>query len=82
MTNPNEVYLGGNVLFHSTDGGKNWKPISPDLTRNDKTKQQSSGGPIWLDLSGAETVGAILSMSISPVDPRRSGWAPTMAWRR
>ncbi|MGZ4895161.1 MAG: hypothetical protein ACXVJ0_01960 [Candidatus Angelobacter sp.] len=70
MTDPNEVYLGGNVLFRSTDGGKSWNPISPDLTRNDKTKQQSSGGPIWLDLSGAETVGAILSMSISPVDPK------------
>jgi photosystem II stability/assembly factor-like uncharacterized protein len=70
MTDPNEVYLGGNVLFRSTDGGKGWKPISPDLTRNDKTKQQSSGGPIWLDLSGAETVGAILSISISPVDPK------------
>jgi len=69
-TDPNEVYLGGNVLFRSTDGGKSWNPISPDLTRNDKTKQQSSGGPIWLDLSGAETVGAILSMSISPVDAK------------
>ncbi|HLW54132.1 MAG TPA: hypothetical protein VKW06_14945 [Candidatus Angelobacter sp.] len=69
-TNPDEVYLGGNVLFHSTDGGQHWTPISPDLTRNDKSKQQSSGGPIYLDLSGAETVGAILSMSISPVDPK------------
>jgi photosystem II stability/assembly factor-like uncharacterized protein len=70
LTNPNEVYLGGNVLFRSTDGGKTWNPISPDLTRNDKSKQQSSGGPIYLDLSGAETVGAILSISISPVDPK------------
>jgi len=69
-TDPNEVYLGGNVLFRSTDAGAHWTPISPDLTRNDKTKQQSSGGPIWLDLSGAETVGAILSFSISPVDPK------------
>jgi photosystem II stability/assembly factor-like uncharacterized protein len=69
-TDPNEVYLGGNVLFRSTDGGKTWNPISPDLTRNDKSKQQSSGGPIYLDLSGAETVGAILSISISPVDPK------------
>jgi photosystem II stability/assembly factor-like uncharacterized protein len=68
-TDPNDVYLGGNVLFHSTDGGAHFAPISPDLTRNDKTKQLSSGGPIWLDLSGAETVGAILSMSLSPVDP-------------
>ena len=29
VTDPNEVYLGGNVLFRSTDGGKNWTPISP-----------------------------------------------------
>jgi photosystem II stability/assembly factor-like uncharacterized protein len=69
-TDPNEVYLGGNVLFRSTDGGQHWTPISPDLTRNDKTKQQSSGGPIYLDLSGAETFGAILSISISPIDPK------------
>jgi photosystem II stability/assembly factor-like uncharacterized protein len=67
---PNEVYLGGSVLFRSTDAGQHWTPISPDLTRNDKSKQQSSGGPIFLDLSGAETVGAILSMSLSPVDPK------------
>ncbi|HEY6305940.1 MAG TPA: hypothetical protein VI488_05700 [Candidatus Angelobacter sp.] len=69
-TDPNEVYLGGNVLFRSTDGGQHWTSISPDLTRNDKSKQQSSGGPIYLDLSGAETFGCILSISISPADPK------------
>lgn len=69
-TNPNEVYLGGNVLFRSTDGGAHWNPISPDLTRNDKSKQVSSGGPVFLDMSGAETFDAILSISISPVDPK------------
>lgn len=66
---PNTVYLGGNVLFRSTDGGANWKPISPDLTRNDKSKQLSSGGPVELDLSGAETFDTILSVSVSPTDP-------------
>lgn len=69
-SDPNEVYLGGNVLFRSTDGGTNWTPISPDLTHNDKSKQVSSGGPVFLDLSGAETFDAILSISISPVDPK------------
>jgi photosystem II stability/assembly factor-like uncharacterized protein len=69
-TNPNEVYLGGNVLFKSTDAGAHWKPISPDLTRNDRSKQESSGGPVNLDLSGAETFGAILSFSLSPADPK------------
>jgi hypothetical protein len=28
----------------SKDGGRSWRVISPDLTRNDKSKQQSSGG--------------------------------------
>lgn len=69
-TDPNEVYLGGNVLFRSTDGGAHWTPISPDLTRNDKSKQISSGGPIELDLSGAENFDTLLSISISPVDPK------------
>jgi photosystem II stability/assembly factor-like uncharacterized protein len=67
---PNEVFLGGNVLFRSSDGGKHWAPISGDLTRNDKNKQQPSGGPVQLDLSGAETFDAILSISVSPIDDK------------
>ena len=66
--NANEVYLGANVLFKSEDGGTNWKVISPDLTRNDKTKEQKSGGPINLDMSGAETYCTILSIGLSPQD--------------
>ncbi|MGZ7029788.1 MAG: hypothetical protein ACXVG9_10715, partial [Terriglobales bacterium] len=62
------VYLGGNVLLKSTDAGKTWTPISPDLTRNDKSKQLPSGGPVELDMSGAETFDTILSMAISPGD--------------
>ena len=66
----NEVYLGGNVLFRSRDGGGHWDVISPDLTRNDKSKQEISGGPIEHDLSGAESYGAILSITIADSDPR------------
>lgn len=62
------VYLGGNVLLKSTDAGKTWTPISPDLTRNDKSKQLPSGGPVELDMSGAETFDTILSMAISLSD--------------
>lgn len=69
-SNPDEIYLGGNVLFKSIDAGAHWQPISPDLTRNDKTKQESSGGEVELDLSGAETYDTILSFAISPVDPK------------
>ncbi|HUJ30405.1 MAG TPA: hypothetical protein VLY23_03945 [Candidatus Acidoferrum sp.] len=65
----NEVYLGGNVLFKSTDGGKKWSPISDDLTRNDKSKQEISGGPVHHDISGAETYDTIMCITLAPTDP-------------
>ncbi|HUA22634.1 MAG TPA: hypothetical protein VMA54_00795, partial [Steroidobacteraceae bacterium] len=34
-----ELLLGANVVFETMDEGLHWKPISPDLTRNDKRKQ-------------------------------------------
>ncbi len=69
-TNAEEVYFGGNVVFKTTDGGLHWTAISPDLTRNHKAKQKVSGGPIHYDLSGAETYDTLLSLAISPVDPK------------
>ncbi len=74
--NPKTVYLGGNVVFKSTDAGLSWTPISGDLTRNDKAKQALSGGPVNLDLSGAETYDTVLSLSIAPTDPQVL-WAGT-----
>ncbi len=65
----NRVYLGGNVLLRSSDGGLHWQAISPDLTRNDRAKQQLSGGPINYDLSGAETYDTILSIQIASSNP-------------
>lgn len=67
-TNANEVYLGANVLFKTTDGGITWTVISPDLTRNDKSKQIASGGEINLDISAAENYDTILSIGLSPLD--------------
>src|SRR5438128_934311 len=64
----NTVYMGGNVVFKSTDGGDRWAAISPDLTRNDKTKQVTSGGPINYDISGAETYNTILTVNLAPTD--------------
>lgn len=69
-TDANEVYLGGNVVFKSADGGKNWTPISPDLTRNDKAKQEVAGGPVQHDISGAETYDTILCITLAPTDPK------------
>jgi photosystem II stability/assembly factor-like uncharacterized protein len=67
-TNADEVYIGANVLFRSTDGGRSWNTISPDLTNNDKSKQRISGGPINHDISGAETYNTILSVTLAPSD--------------
>jgi photosystem II stability/assembly factor-like uncharacterized protein len=38
------VYVGSQFVHVTSDGGASWKVISPDLTRNDPTHQQSSGG--------------------------------------
>lgn len=67
---PNTVYLGSDVVFRSTNGGKSWESISPDLTRDIKSHQVPAGGPVNHDISGAENTGTILSISVAPTDPR------------
>jgi photosystem II stability/assembly factor-like uncharacterized protein len=65
---PNTVYHAGNVLFRSTDGGQSWAAVSPDVTRNDKSKQKWSGGPITGDNTGVEIYGTIFAIAESPKD--------------
>ncbi|HMD99201.1 MAG TPA: glycosyl hydrolase [Terriglobia bacterium] len=65
---PNTLYFGANVLFKSTDGGASWTIISPDLTRNDKSKQQSAGGPITKDNTSVEYYDTIFAIAESPVE--------------
>ncbi|HEY4441168.1 MAG TPA: hypothetical protein VGN14_11985 [Candidatus Elarobacter sp.] len=60
------AYFGGNVVFATTDRGRHWTAISPDLTRNEKEHQHASGGPITLDVSGAETYDTTLAIAPSP----------------
>jgi photosystem II stability/assembly factor-like uncharacterized protein len=64
------AYYGANVLFETRDFGRTWKAISPDLTRNDPSKQQLAGGPIDTDISGAEFYDTIFDIAPSPVDPK------------
>jgi photosystem II stability/assembly factor-like uncharacterized protein len=66
--NPNVVYHGGNVLFRTADRGKTWTPISPDLTRNDKTTQGLGGAPITNEGAGGEVYGAIVNIVESKHD--------------
>lgn len=37
------VYIGAQCLLRSLDRGDHWEEISPDLTTNDKSKQQGAG---------------------------------------
>ncbi len=63
---PKTVYHAANVLFRTRDGGQNWEKVSNDLTRNDKRKQQWSGGPITGDNTGVEVYGTIFALAESP----------------
>ena len=65
--NPKELLMGANVLFETLDEGVNWKVISPDLTRDDKSKQGRPGGPISADVTGEEMFDTISSIAFSPL---------------
>ena len=65
----NTLYAAAQVLFKSTDEGQSWEPISPDLTRNDKTKQGASGGPITKDNTGVEVYCTIFAAAESHLEP-------------
>lgn len=64
---PNTLYLGSNVLFKTTNEGQSWEIISPDLTRNDKSKQGPSGGPITKDNTSIEYYDTIFTVMESPL---------------
>ncbi len=63
---PTVLYAAGNIVFKTTSEGQSWTPISPDLTRNDPTKLQITGGPIDRDSVGAEVYCTIFSFAESP----------------
>ncbi len=58
----NVIYHGSQFLHKTTDGGINWKIISPDLTEFDKSKQVISGSPITRDITGEEFYSTIYSV--------------------
>jgi photosystem II stability/assembly factor-like uncharacterized protein len=72
----NTLYFAGQVLFRSKDAGMSWSVVSPDLSRNDKSKQQSSGGPITQDDSSAEFYDLIFTVAESPAQ-KNVIWAGT-----
>jgi photosystem II stability/assembly factor-like uncharacterized protein len=73
---PNTMYTGQDMVFKSTNGGQSWQAISGDLTRNDKSKQKPSGGPITLDITSVEYYDTIFALAESPRE-RGMLWAGT-----
>ena len=65
---PNVIYTAGEVVFKTTNQGKTWTPISPDLTRNDKSKQKASGGPITEDNTSVEYYDTVFALAESPLE--------------
>lgn len=65
---PNVLWHAAQLLLESRDEGQSWKEISPDLTRNDRTKQGSSGGPITKDNTGVEVYGTIFALAESRLE--------------
>jgi photosystem II stability/assembly factor-like uncharacterized protein len=66
---PKTLYHAAQVLLMSRDEGETWHEISPDLTRNDRFKQEKSGGPITKDDTGVEVYDTIFALAESPHEP-------------
>jgi len=66
---PDVLYHTSQFVHRSTDGGSSWETISPDLTRNDTTRQDFAGAPITMDNTGVEVYGTVFSFEESPLEP-------------
>ena len=65
---PNTYYHGSQFLLRTQDLGKTWKEVSPDLTRNEKAKQGTPGGPYTNEAVGAENYGTLSYIAESPLE--------------
>ena len=64
---PDTLYTGMEAVYKSTDDGNSWTAISGDLTRNDRSKQIASGGPIQKDITSVEYYDTVFSIAESPL---------------
>ncbi len=66
---PHTFYSGGNCVFRTSDLGKTWEVISPDLTRHDTAHMGQSGIPFTNEGAGGENYCTLAYMAESPLEP-------------
>ena len=69
------VYAGSQFVHRTTDGGRSWDVISPDLTTNDPARMQPSGG-LTLDNLAVEYGCVVFAIAESPLE-KGCIWAGT-----
>jgi hypothetical protein len=66
MHDPSVIYHGSQVVLKSGNRGQSWAAISPDLTRNEESKQGTIGGPVMIEGAGGEHYGTLMYIAESP----------------
>ncbi len=61
------VYVGSQYVHRTSNRGQSWQLISPDLTTNDKSRQQDSGGGLTIDNLYTWTGSVLFAIAESPL---------------
>ena len=61
------IYVGSQHVHRTIDGGQSWQEISSDLTLNDKSRQQGSGG-LTQENNGVDYAGVVFAIAESPIE--------------
>src|SRR6188474_344644 len=75
-TDPHTLYFSSNQVWKTTDGGKSWTAISPDLTRKTWTAPPNVGKYRGTEEAKATQRGVVYAIAPSPLDGNRI-WAGT-----
>lgn len=66
--NADVIYHGSQYVHRTTNEGRTWEIISPDLTAFRPERQMASGGPITRDITGEEHYSSLYVIEVSPLD--------------
>ena len=75
-TDPRKLFFAANVVFETSDGGKNWKIISPDLTREKYEMPPNLGAFAASDPEKGKHRGVVYALAASYLE-KGAIWAGT-----